>query len=135
MRSLPARYPPMPDAIIWVTVIQTMVDTQNVDALTPLLAQGETDDKPKPVPSSNSIKDKVAAATAPANIAAHDIALVFLCIELKPASGKTCVRVNSSVLDKLAVLDTLESAMIKLHSFMSGEYCTHAYEVLFDGVH
>jgi phosphoribosylformylglycinamidine (FGAM) synthase-like enzyme len=90
------------------------------------------DDNPNPAPSSNRISDRAAVAEAPANIAAQDIALTFVCAELKSASGKACMRLNSSAFDRLAVLD---SAMIKLHSDISADYCTHDCGILFDGVH
>jgi hypothetical protein len=52
-----------------------MVDTPKVVALTPLYAQGETEDRPKPIPNISRINAKAAAAVAPATMAAHDTAL------------------------------------------------------------
>jgi len=51
-----------------------MVDTPKVVALTPLYAQGDTEDRPKPIPNMSRINAKAAAAVAPARMAAHDTA-------------------------------------------------------------
>ena len=47
-----------------------------VDAVMPVAAQGDTEDKPSPTPRINRISDKAAAAAAPAITALHDTALV-----------------------------------------------------------
>jgi hypothetical protein len=52
-----------------------MVDTPKVVALTPLYAQGDTEDSSKPVPNIKRISAKAAAAAAPATMAPHDTAL------------------------------------------------------------
>ena len=65
----------MPEAMICVSVNQTMVDMPKVTALMPLCAQGDTEDKPKPVPKMSKIKDSTAAAAAPAKTALHATAL------------------------------------------------------------
>jgi len=52
-----------------------MVDTPKVVALTPLYAQGDTEESPKPVPNIKRISAKAAAPAAPATIAPHDTAL------------------------------------------------------------
>ena len=64
----------MPEASNCVKVSHKMVDTPNAVAPMPALAQGETDDKPKPVPRINKINDNAAAAAAPAKMADHDTA-------------------------------------------------------------
>ncbi|VVO45483.1 hypothetical protein PS723_06668 [Pseudomonas fluorescens] len=64
----------MPDATIWVKASQTMVEMPRLLALMPLLAHGDTAEKPSPKPSTTSTSDNAAAATAPANIAAQDTA-------------------------------------------------------------
>ena len=55
----------MPDAASCMKVIQRMLETPNVLASMPSVAQGETDDSPSPVPSSNRISDNAPAAAAP----------------------------------------------------------------------
>src|SRR5262245_31860569 len=57
-----------------MNVIQRIVDTPNVSASMPSLLHGETDDKPRPVPSSSRISDSAAAAAPPANTAPHETA-------------------------------------------------------------
>jgi hypothetical protein len=52
-----------------------MVDTPKVVSLTPLNAQGDTEDSSKPVPNIKRISEKAAVAAAPATIAPHDTAL------------------------------------------------------------
>jgi hypothetical protein len=52
-----------------------MAVTPKVFAPTPLCAQGDTEDNPKPVPNINMISDRAAAPAAPAIIAPHDTAL------------------------------------------------------------
>jgi hypothetical protein len=56
-----------------------IVLTLNVVALIPSLAQGDIEDRPKPVPSINRIRDSAAAAAAPANMAPQDTALTESC--------------------------------------------------------
>lgn len=51
-----------------------MVDTPKVIALTPLYAQGDTEDSSKPVPNIKRISAKAAAAAEPATMAHHDTA-------------------------------------------------------------
>jgi len=65
----------MPEASNWVKVSQTMADMPKVVALMPLGAQGETADRPSPVPKISKIRDSAAAAIAPAKTAAQDTAL------------------------------------------------------------
>jgi hypothetical protein len=65
----------MPEAMICVRVNHKIADTPKVVALTPLYAQGDTEDRPKPVPNIKRISDRAAAAAAPATIAPHDTAL------------------------------------------------------------
>ena len=52
-----------------------MVETPNAVVLTPSFAQGDTDDRPSPVPNSNKIRESAAAAAAPAKMAPHETAL------------------------------------------------------------
>ncbi|PAV69732.1 hypothetical protein WR25_03826 [Diploscapter pachys] len=49
-----------------------MVEIPSALALAPSSAQGEVAARPNPVPSTNRIRDKAAAAAAPANIAAQE---------------------------------------------------------------
>ena len=51
---------PSPDAANCMNVIQRMLETPNVLASIPSVAQGDTDDSPSPVPSSNRISDSAA---------------------------------------------------------------------------
>ncbi len=66
----------MAEASNWVTVNHTMVLTPSVAAVTPALAHGETDDKPRPTPRMSRISESAAAAAAPAAMAPHETALV-----------------------------------------------------------
>ena len=70
-----------------------MADTPKVPALMPLGAQGETADRPSPVPRISKISDKAAAAIAPAKIAPHDTAL-----DVPEASPLGIAPVNNDVL-------------------------------------
>ena len=63
-----------------------MVDTPNAAAPRPALAQGDTEDRPKPVPKINKIKDNAAAAAAPATMADHDTGLPESALEAKEVS-------------------------------------------------
>ena len=52
-----------------------MVDTPKVVALTPLYAQGDTEESPKPVPNIKRIAPRQQLPQTPATIAPHDTAL------------------------------------------------------------
>lgn len=67
----------MPEASSCVSVNHRMVDTPNVVALTPSLAHGDTEDSPRPIPRISRIRDREAAAAAPATIAPQDTALTL----------------------------------------------------------
>jgi hypothetical protein len=58
-----------------------MDDTPKVVALTPLYAQGDTEDRPKPVPNIKRINARAAVAAAPATMALHDTALALACMD------------------------------------------------------
>ena len=55
-------------------------------ALMPFGVQGDTADRPSPVPRISKIKERAAAAMAPAKMAAHDTAL-----EVTSCSVASCV--------------------------------------------
>lgn len=57
--------PPIPEATSCVNVSHRMVDIPKVVALTPLNAQGDTEDSSKPVPNIKRISDKAAVAQLP----------------------------------------------------------------------
>jgi hypothetical protein len=54
-----------------------MADIPKASALIPAYAQGDTADRPKPVPNIVRISAKAAAAVAPAIIEPHDTALAW----------------------------------------------------------
>src|SRR5688572_10838678 len=56
-------------------VIHRMVVTPRVVALGPRSDHGDTEESPSPVPRSRRIKDRAAAPTAPAAMAAHETPL------------------------------------------------------------
>jgi hypothetical protein len=60
-------------------VTQIIVLTPKVVTLTPSLAQGDIEDRPKPVPSISRIRESAAAAAAPAKMAPQDTALTDSC--------------------------------------------------------
>jgi hypothetical protein len=61
-----------------VIVSQTMVTTPIVLACMPLKVQGDTEERPRPMPSISNIKESAAAAAEPARIALQEIALALL---------------------------------------------------------
>ena len=73
VRSLPARYPPMANATIWVKISQIIAPAFTVEAEAPILDQGETDENPRPVPRVRRINDNAAAVKAPPMTAGHDM--------------------------------------------------------------
>src|SRR5688572_12900449 len=64
-----------------------MVETLAVVAEIPSLAQGETTERPRPVPSRIRISEKAAAPTAPANTAPQETALLSPLVD----DGRTTV--------------------------------------------
>ena len=74
VRRRPALKPPMPEANNCVIVAQIMAAMPIEVALTPALTQGDTDEKPSPVPGTSKFRESAAAA-APATIALHETAL------------------------------------------------------------
>src|ERR1035438_10104938 len=62
----------MAEAIICITISQTMAAFPTVEADAPAFDYGETEDKPSPVPNASRISDNAAATNAPAITAAQD---------------------------------------------------------------
>ena len=73
VRSLPAKYPPMTDAKIWVTISHAMAAFPIVEPDTPIFDPGEIEGKPRPVPNASRMSDSAAATKAPAITAGHDM--------------------------------------------------------------
>src|ERR1017187_8880460 len=57
VRSRPARYPPIAEAINCIMITHTMAAVPIAEADAPVFVQGEMDDKPKPVPREIRISD------------------------------------------------------------------------------
>src|ERR1035438_6413698 len=58
--------------MICVTINQTIAPIPMAEADAPMFDQGETDDKPMPVPNASKISHNAAAANAPANTAGQE---------------------------------------------------------------
>ena len=56
----------------WRRISQIIVTLPNVEAETPFVDHGETEDKPSPAPSASRIHDNAAVANAPPITAPHD---------------------------------------------------------------
>jgi hypothetical protein len=74
VRNRPVMKPPKPDESHCTTMSQTPAAIVNAVAEAPAFGHGDRYASPSPEPSNISIKDVEAAATAPPNIAAHEIA-------------------------------------------------------------
>src|SRR5579862_2503126 len=79
----------MLEATICMTISQMMVATPTAPADAPAFVHGETDDKPRPVPSASRVTDSAAATNAPPMTAAQETAEErdSFATETKPASG------------------------------------------------
>jgi hypothetical protein len=108
----------MPEAKSWVKVNHKMVDTPKVVALTPLYAQGDTEDNSKPVPNINRINDRAAIAAAPATMAPQDTALMWVCMGSEEVSENVC-RLSSS-----SITESLGKVMISFHQVKFGKLLT-----------
>jgi hypothetical protein len=104
--------------MICVNANHTIVEVPNAAALTPLYDQGDTDDKPKPVPNINRISEREATAVAPAKIAPHETAFAWACRISGRVSDMTRSYSNESLLDIVDVfmkyLQTIEGGKISL---------------------
>src|ERR1019366_1242265 len=77
VRSRPAKYPPIDEAISCMRTSQMIAVQPTVEADAPAFVHGETADKPIPVPKARSASDKAAATNAPAITAPQDTPELF----------------------------------------------------------
>jgi hypothetical protein len=62
----------MAEAMICITMSQRMAAVPTAEADAPLFDHGETEDKPRPVPSASRMSESAAATNAPAITAAQE---------------------------------------------------------------
>jgi hypothetical protein len=72
VRSRPARYPPIAELRISMTISQMIADVAIPEAEAPVFAQGETEDSPRPAPRARRIRTRAAVTNAPAITADHE---------------------------------------------------------------